>query len=601
MAKDIVRIGGAAGFWGDSPLAARQLVERADIDFLVFDYLAEVTMSILARARARTPELGYATDFAEAVIPDIIGELAARKIRLVCNAGGVNPRACRDAVAAVARAAGLDLRIAVVLGDDLMPSLESLRRQPIVEMFTGEPLPDRLLSANAYLGALPIARALDAGADIVITGRCVDSALALGPLIHAFGWAMDDHDLLAAGTLAGHIIECGAQSTGGLFTDWQQVPEWSDIGYPVVECRPDGRFVVTKPAGTGGLVTPATVAEQIVYEIGDPTAYHVPDVACDFSRVRLTQQGTDRVLVEGARGRPPTPSYKVSATSLDGYRLSTTLTIGGREAAAKARRTGEALLARARRAFAVRGYGDFSETNIELLGAEHSYGPHARHQDTREVVLRVSARHPRREALELLAREAASPVTSMAPGTTGYIGGRPAVHSAIRLYSFLVPKSAVPAIIDLGDGEVAVPVPPGIASVPETLPRATAAANAAAAADEVTVPLFALAHGRSGDKGNHANIGIIARRPELVPLLRDRLTPAVVADYFRHLCAGPVTRYELPGIGAFNFLLEDALGGGGVLSLRNDPQGKCFAQMLLDLELRVPRAMAESLQSRAQA
>jgi Acyclic terpene utilisation family protein AtuA len=600
MAKDIVSIGCAAGFWGDSPLAARQLVERGDIDFLVFDYLAEVTMSILARARARTPELGYATDFAEALIPDIVGDLAARKIRLVCNAGGVNPRACRDAVANAARAAGLDLKIAVVLGDDLMPGLAGLRRQPILDMFSGAPLPDRLLSANAYLGALPIARALDAGADIVITGRCVDSALALGPLIHAFGWAMDDHARLAAGTLAGHIIECGAQSTGGLFTDWQQVAEWSDIGYPVVECRPDGRFVVTKPAGTGGLVSPATVAEQIVYEIGDPTAYHVPDVACDFSQVRLTQQGADRVLVEGASGRPPTPHYKVSATSLDGYRLSTTLTIGGREAAAKARSTGEALLARARRAFAARGYGDFSETNIELLGAEHSYGPHARHQATREVVLRLSARHLRREALELLAREAASPVTSMAPGTTGYIGGRPAVQSAIRLHSFLLAKSDVPAFIDLGEGEIAVPVPPSVAGRPESTPPVVAP-GVSAAADEVAVPLFALAHGRSGDKGNHANIGIIARRPELVPLLRERLTSAVVADYFRHLCAGPVTRYELPGIGAFNFLLEDALGGGGVLSLRNDPQGKCFAQMLLDLELRIPRAAAESLPSGALA
>jgi hypothetical protein len=596
MAKDIVKIGGAAGFWGDSPLAAQQLVERADIDFLVFDYLAEVTMSILARARARAPGLGYATDFADAVIPDIIGELAARKIRVVCNAGGVNPRACRDAVAAVARAVGIDLSIAVVLGDDLMPALAELRRQPIVEMFSGETLPDRLLSANAYFGALPIARALDAGADIVITGRCVDSALALGPLIHEFGWAMDDHARLAAGTLAGHIIECGAQSTGGLFTDWQQVAEWSDIGYPIVECRPDGRFVVTKPAGTGGLVSPATVAEQILYEIGDPTAYHVPDVACDFSQVRLTQQGADRVLVEDARGRSPTPHYKVSATLLDGFRLSTTLTIGGRQAAAKARRTGEALLARARRAFAARGFADFSETNIELLGAEHAYGPHARHQATREVVLRLSARHRQREALELLAREVASPVTSMAAGTTGYIGGRPAVHSAIRLFSFLVAKSSVPAQIDLGDGERAVPMPAGVAPVPQDpRPVAAAAPAGATASDDVAVPLFALAHGRSGDKGNHANIGIIARRPEFVPLLRDRLTTAVVGGYFRHLCAGPVTRYELPGIGAFNFLLEDALGGGGVLSLRNDPQGKCFAQMLLDLPLPVPRSVAAGL------
>ena len=216
-------------------------------------------------------------------------------------------------------------------------------------------------------------------------------------------------------------------------------------------------------------------------------------------------------------------------------------------------------------------------------------------------MLRLSARHPKREALELLAREAASPVTSMAPGTTGYIGGRPAVHSAIRLSSFLLAKSAVPAVFDLGEGEIAVPVPPGVANAPEAPPPAIAAPGASAAADEVAVPLFALAHGRSGDKGNHANIGIIARQPELVALLRDRLTPAVVADYFRHLCAGPVTRYELPGIGAFNFLLEDALGGGGVLSLRNDPQGKCFAQMLLDLELQVPRRVAESLPAGALA
>jgi hypothetical protein len=593
MAEGVVRIGCASGFWGDSALAARQLVERGGIDFLVFDYLAEVTMSILARAKARAPELGYATDFATAVIPDVIAEVARRKIRIVCNAGGVNPQACRDAVAAAAKAAGVEPRIAVVLGDDLMPMLPALRASGVREMFTGEPLPDKLLSANAYLGALPIARALDAGADIVITGRCVDSAVTLGPLIHAFGWSMADHDRLAAGTLAGHIIECGAQATGGLFTDWEQVEDWAGIGYPIVECDAEGGIVVTKPPGTGGLVTPATVAEQIVYEIGDPAAYLVADVAADFTQVRLAPAGPDRVRVTGVRGRPPTPFYKVSATLLDGFRLSGTLTICGRDAAAKARRTGEALLARSRAELARRGLGDFAETAIELLGAEQEYGPHSRHAGTREVVLRLSARHRDRAALELLGREFASPVTSMAPGTTGYIGGRPAAQSTIRLFSFLIDKAAIPVTLDFAARSEPVAIPAG-----SPLPAVAAPAAPAAAPDDpgdVMVPLIRLAHGRSGDKGDQANIGIIARRPELVPLLRERLTPARVGAYFAHLCRGPVLRYELPGIGGFNFLLSDALGGGGVLSLRNDPQGKAYAQMLLDLDLPVPAAIAATL------
>jgi hypothetical protein len=593
MAEDIVRIGCASGFWGDSALAARQLVERGEIDFLVFDYLAEVTMSILARAKARSPEQGYATDFATGVIPDVIAEVARRRIRIVCNAGGVNPQACRGAVAAAARAAGLEPRIAVVLGDDLMPMLPALRAAGIREMFSGEPLPDKLLSANAYLGALPIARALDAGADIVITGRCVDSAVTLGPLIHAFGWSMEDHDRLAAGTLAGHIIECGAQATGGLFTDWEQVPGWADIGYPIVECDAGGGIIVTKPPGTGGLVTPATVAEQIVYEIGDPAAYLVPDVVADFSQVRLAAAGPHRVRVAGARGRPPTPTYKVSATLLDGFRLSGTLTICGRNAAAKARRTGEALLERVRGELARRGLADFTESAVELLGTEQQYGPHARRAGTREVVLRLSARHRERAALELLGRELASPVTSMSPGTTGYIGGRPAAQSAIRLFSFLVEKEAIPVTVDFEGDARPVEIPAGRA-----LPMAPAPGAPEEPPEEpgdVKVPLIRLAHGRSGDKGDSANIGIIARRPEFAAVLRERLTPARVGAYFAHLCRGPVVRYELPGISGFNFLLGEALGGGGVLSLRNDPQGKAYAQMLLDLELPVPPAVAAAL------
>ncbi len=594
MSQDrIVRIGCASGFWGDSALAAPQLVRRARIDYLVFDYLAEVTMSIMARAKARDPAGGYAGDFVSAVMAEIVKDVADKSIRVIANAGGVNPEACRDALARLAAEAGAPLKIAVVLGDDVMKLVPDLKARGVREMFTGEPLPDRLLSANAYFGAFPIAAALDAGADVVITGRCVDSALALGPLIHEFGWRPEDHDRLAAGSLAGHIIECGAQATGGLFTDWREVPGWDDIGYPIVECAADGGFVLTKPEGTGGLVTPATAAEQMVYEIGDPAAYVLPDVTCDFTEVRMRQDGPHRVRIEGARGRPPSPDYKVSATHLDGYRLTFTLTIGGAEAAAKARATGEALIARTRAAFRARGWPDYRAVLVEVLGAEDGYGPHAR-AVTREAVMRFAAHHDDKAALELLAREAMAPVTSMAPGTTGYIGGRPAAQSVVRLTSFLAPKSVLGPRVLIDGREIAVDVAPGEALKPAP-PRKGPPAHVPAPADGIGVPLIRLAHGRSGDKGDSVNIGIIARREDYVPLLRSALGEAVVAAYFRHLVKGPVTRYEVPGINGFNFVLERALGGGGAASLRNDPQGKTFAQMLLGLEIAVPIEVAKGL------
>lgn len=339
-----VRIGGAAGFWGDSLDGARQLVARGGIDYLVFDYLAEITLALLARIRARKPDLGYVPDFVE-VTAAVLPEVMARGIRVVSNGGGMNPRAAAAELARRAAALGLSPKIAVITGDDLL-RIEEFRAAGTTEMFTGAAMPERVASANAYLGAGPIAAALAAGADIVITGRCVNSAVTLGALMHAFGWSPDDHDRLAAGSLAGHLIECGAQVTGGIATDWNEVPGWEDMGFPVVECREDGSFVVTKPAGTGGLITPLTVAEQMLYEIGDPAAYLLPDVACDFRFVTMTPDGPDRVRVSGARGRPPTGSLKVSATWQDGFRTIGTVTIGGRDAAAKAKRAGEAMLAR---------------------------------------------------------------------------------------------------------------------------------------------------------------------------------------------------------------------------------------------------------------
>ena len=300
--EKIVRIGGASGFWGDSRVAAPQLVRSGRIDYLVFDYLAETTMAILVGARAKQPELGYATDFVDVAMRSVLGELAARRIRVVSNAGGIHPRACVAALEAMIAAEGLALKVAVVEGDDVSAQVATLAAAGTRDMERGDALPERVLSANAYLGATPIAAALAAGADIVVTGRVVDSALALGPLVHEFGWGASDHDLLAAGSLVGHIIECGCQATGGLFTDWEAVPDWANIGYPIAECRADGTFRITKPDGTGGLIARGAVAEQLLYEIGDPGAYVLPDVVCDFRQVTIEQDGVDHVRVAGARG-----------------------------------------------------------------------------------------------------------------------------------------------------------------------------------------------------------------------------------------------------------------------------------------------------------
>ncbi|MBN8938373.1 MAG: DUF1446 domain-containing protein [Rhizobiales bacterium] len=592
-----IRIGCASGFWGDTPAGARQLVEHGAIDYLVFDYLAEITLALLARIRARKPELGFVPDFIETVAP-LLPEITARGIRVVSNGGGMNPQAAAAELARRATALGLSPKIAVVTGDDLMPRIEEIRAGGIREMFTGAPLPDKLTSANAYLGAGPIAAALAAGADIVITGRCVDSAVTLGALMHEFGWTRSDHDRLAAGSLAGHLLECGAQATGGLATDWAEVPGWDDMGFPIAECRADGSFVVTKPPATGGLITPLTVAEQMLYEIGDPKAYLLPDVACDFRQVVMRQAGPDRVEVTGARGRAPSGQLKVSATFADGFRTIGTVTIAGRDAAPKARRTGEAIIARARRLIAGAGLKDFRETSIEVLGSEATYGDEARPEAraSREVVLKIAARHEAEAALAMLAREIAPAATAMAQGLTGFFAGRPGVQPVLAGYSFLVPAAAVLARLEIDGRAVDLPAtdPREAAPATDDVGPATALPDPAPSAADETVPLIALAVGRSGDKGNSANIGVIARRPEYLPFIRAALTPGRIKDYFRHTGVTRVERFDLPGMNALNFVLHDCLGGGGVASLRIDPQGKAFAQMLMDIPVPLPADIAAS-------
>ena len=578
-----VRIGGASGFWGDTALAVPQLLASGNVDYLVFDYLAEVTMSILAAQRGKDASAGYAHDFVHIMMREALPQVQARGIRVVANAGGVNPLACRDALQALAAELGITLRIGVVLGDDLVTRANAFRDAGVTEMFSGAPFPQRVASINAYLGALPIARALAAGCDVVITGRCVDSAVTLGVLMHEFGWAADAYDQLAQGTLAGHLIECGAQCTGGLFTDWEAVPDWENIGFPIVEASADGSFVITKSPGTGGLVTPATVAEQLLYEIGDPRAYLVPDVSCDFTQVRMTQQAEHHVLVSGAIGRAPTAQYKVSATYADGFRNTGFLTIAGADAVRKAQRTGAALLTRMQRMLAARGLPPFTETRIEVLGGEEMFGANAS-TEAREVVLKMSAKAASKDSLELFAREFAPAATSMAPGTLGLVGGRPSPTPVVRLFSFLLDKRAVAVEIDINGERDAVTIPLQGGFDATTLGPAQTHASAAADGKE-RVPLITLAHGRSGDKGNIANIGLIARRAEDLPRLSAWLTPERVAAHFAHRTPSRVERFDLPGLNAINFVLHDVLGGGGMASLHTDNLAKAYAQVLLTMEI----------------
>jgi hypothetical protein len=596
-----VRVGCHSGFWGDTETAAVQLVRRGNVDYLVSDYLAEVTMSIMAAQKMRNPQLGYATDFVTAMMAPLAREIAEKKIKVVTNAGGVNPQACRDAVLKACEAAGVKLKVAVVLGDDLLPRLDELRRLDIREMDTGAALPAKIASMNAYLGGFPIARALSEGADVVITGRCVDSAVTLGVLIHAFGWTMDDHDKLSAGTLCGHIIECGAQCNGGNFTDWRLVPDYDDMGFPVAEVEADGSFVLSKPDGTGGLISTATVAEQMLYEIGDPRAYMVPDVVCDFTQATYAQVGKDRVRVSGARGRPPTDTYKVSTTWPDGYKLSTIFMLGGREAVAKGQHSADAIIKKTRRMFREKNMGDYRDVSIEIIGGEATYGPHARAQDNREVVVKIAAKHDQKEALGLLGREIAPMATGGVVGMTGSFGaGRTSPSPVIRMFSCLVPKTLVPVTIEIDGNTIALDraAKSGgftAAQLPVEAPPAPALPTTGPNAATETVPLAALAYGRSGDKGDNANIGIFARRPEYEPILDAEVTEEAVARYFAHRIQGKVTRWRLPGIHGFNFLLRQALGGGGMASLKADPLAKAFAQMLLDMPVRVPASLAQKL------
>jgi Acyclic terpene utilisation family protein AtuA len=588
----VVRIGGASAFWGDSVLGPRQLASEK-LDFIVFDYLAELTMSILAAQKSKDSQLGYATDFITVAMKLLCGPVAEGRYRVISNAGGLNPKACAQALHVLAKQQGVQLRVAVVEGDDVLAEANA-----ITAKHDSRSAP--LLTANAYLGAWPIKAALDAGAQVVITGRCVDSAVTVGALAHSFGWEpssdLEALNQLAQASLAGHIIECGCQGVGGLLTDWQTVPDWANMGYPIVEFSPDGSFSVTKPANTGGLVNCSAVAEQIVYEVHDPAQYILPDVTCDFSNVQLESISESRVRVTGALGFLPPSHLKVSATYLNGYRCNAQLTIIGIDASAKAIRTAQALFERIESFLQQLQLGPFTQKSYEVLGAS----------DTAfEVVLFLAVTHNDKRALELFAREIAPAGTAFSPGTTG-VSGRPSVTPVVRQHTLYIERLQVmPRVLMVPD---AVPNEPfnaqEIAWTPTRLPTYSSMGNDInlgrtktaqqhptlidlAAGQTIKARLIDIAHGRSGDKGDTSNIGILARSAQALDWLQVHLTEAVVAQWLAPWVKGSVKRYAWPGLMGFNFVCDEALGGGGMASLRNDPLGKGMAQRLLAMPIEI--------------
>jgi len=445
--KKSIRIASGQGFWGDLPNAPINQVRKGPIDYLVMDYLAEVTMSIMQKQKMRNSDYGYARDFVD-VVSEVLPDIAEKGIKVISNAGGVNPKACKDKILEAIDEQGFDdITVAVVDGDNILDSLDDLINDghQLANMETGRPvseIKDKLLSANVYFGCRPIVEALNKGADIVVTGRVTDTGLTLAPMVHEFDWSFDDYDKMSAGTIAGHIIECGGQVSGGNFTDWEDVDNLVDIGFPIIEAKPNGNFYVTKHEGTGGLVNEMTVKEQLLYEIGDPSEYITPDCIADFTSVNLEQDGKDRVHVFGITGRSETDTYKISASYNDGYKLSSTLVYSWPDALKKAKKAGEILEGRAN-ALGLQ----FDDFRVEYVGvngcSEEPITEDLLNAEYEEIQMRVSLSGQNRDDLNRFGKEVAPLILTGPSGVTGFAGGRPKASGVVAYWPALLDKKAV--------------------------------------------------------------------------------------------------------------------------------------------------------------
>jgi len=596
--KKIIRIGNAGGYWGDDLSAFRRQLTGGRLDYITMDFLAEITMSILRRQQLKNPELGYAADFL-AQVEENLPEIVARGVRVIANAGGMNPVGMGRRIRELARAQGLEVKVGVVHGDDISDRLDDMaaKGESFVNMETGAGFASvrgRITSANVYLGAEPVVAALDAGCQIVVTGRVTDTGITLAPMIHEFGWAMDDWDRMAAGIVAGHVIECGAQASGGNLTDWQEVSSFHDIGYPIIEMKRSGEFTVTKHKRSGGLVNEKSVKEQLVYEMGDPGQYISPDGVAFFDTIRLEETGPDRVRVYGVRGGPAPTRFKVSMSYDDGWKAEGEVLVSGPAVRRKATVIEEVFW---------RKVGtDFAKTSTALVGAGSIWPEHLRSCEPNEIYLRFGAADPDRTKLEPFSKAVPALILAGPGGMAVSTRGRPRIQPVVAYWPALVGRDHVDARVlvlepDGGEREqrIAFPVR-GRDDVPvrSDEPRAPRRAARWTGAKK-RVRLRRLCYARSGDKGDTCNIGVLARSPRVYRWLLEYLTAARVKRFFGAMVGGDVTRYELDNLQGLNFLLEGSLGGGGTTSLLVDPQGKIMSQALLQMEVDAPVSLLRGL------
>lgn len=589
-----VRVGNAGGYWGDDPHALKRQLRSGNLDYLTQDFLAEITMSILQKQRARNPALGYAVDFIDQ-INEGLPYLSPGKPRIISNAGGINPLDCGLRVQEVSSQKNLKLRIAVVTGDDLLDRLPALRKQGISldNLDTGESfgqIQDRVLSANAYLGIAPVVEALKADAELIVTGRVTDTAIVASAPVYEFDWELEDWDRLASAVVAGHILECGAQATGGNLTDWEEISSFQEMGYPIAEFSSDSSFIVSKPAGSGGQVNRKTLVSQLVYEMGDPRNYVSPDVVADFTTIQVEELEGDQVRISGVRGRPRPEQLKVSVSYFDGYKAHGTLIVSGPKAVARSRKISDL--------FWKRLDLDFEETAVDLVGYNACHGHLAPPADPPEILLRLGARDPEKGKLEEFARVFTSLILSSVPGVA-IVGSRPRVQEVVAYWPCLIPANQVtPEVHLLGDNRTF--------QVPWTAPSETFRAqprySSATEKREETpkqtdetdfdrLPLREICYARSGDKGDICNIGLVARSEEIYQWIRQIVTAEKVKAHFGEIAGGTVERYEIPNLWALNFLLHESLGGGGTVSLKIDPQGKTLADALLEMIVPIPKEL----------
>jgi len=597
--KKKIRIGNAGGYWGDDLDALYRQLNGGPLDYITMDFLAEITMSILRKQQLRNPEMGYAGDFLtqlQTCLPLII----KKKVKVITNAGGINPIGLGREIVALAQKMGFDLKVGVIYGDDISQRLYELRAggEKFTNMETGARfagMARRVTSANVYLGAEPVVAALRAGCQIIVTGRVTDTGITLAPMIHEFNWAMDDWDRMAAGIIAGHIIECGAQGSGGNITDWQDVPSFHNIGYPIIEMESSGEFVVTKHKRTGGLICEKSIKEQLVYEMGDPAQYISPDGVAFFDTLTVREVGPDRVRISGVRGGPAPEMFKVSMAYTDGWKAEGEVLICGPDIEKKA--------AAVESIFWRKVGHKFAKTNTAMVGAGSIWPASLSSCSPQEVYLRFGVCDSDLAKINDFSKALPALILAGPSGMAVSTRGRPRPQHVVAYWPALMRRDGVTAKILTWDTageesflEISFPVRGEIGEpVRSDVKPAGKRAFKAPAGALREVQLRRLCYARSGDKGDTCNIGVLARSPRVYDWLRFKLTAAVVKSFFKGKVFGKVTRYELDNLQGLNFLLERSLGGGGTTSLLVDPQGKTMSQALLEMTVKVPGSLLRGL------